>query len=152
MGSKEGSAGGARTTREIRFSDTDAGASLPVVPATVAPPTGERATMLQWAAQAGHIAPPVPKGGFRHRGERHRGFDVRILIVHLRAHATPERPYVEGQLMTRAEYDALVAEAQGVACGNASPARAAVESMVAWKGDFITREKFESMSQKAEGG
>jgi hypothetical protein len=24
--------------------------------------------------------------------------------------------------------------------------------MVAWKGDFITREKFESMSQKAEGG
>ncbi len=142
-----------RVTKEIRFSDTDAGASLPAVPADVKPPTAgaERATLLEWAAQAGHIAPAIPKGGYTHRGDRFRGFDVRILIVHLKAHATPERPYVNGQLFTREEYDALVAEARGVTCGNASAMRDRVESMVPHRGGFVTREEFEKLkAQKAQ--
>ena len=138
MGSNEGAPRGSQK-REIRFSDADAGASLPSVPRDVAPPVGELATIHQWAAQAGHVAPPVPGGGYRHRGDRFRGFDYRILIVHMKAHATAERPYVEGQMMTRAQYDALVAEAQGVTCGTASPMRELVESMEAHAGGFRPR-------------
>lgn len=136
--------------REIRFSDTDAGAMLPKVsdPGEVAPASAddEVRPMLEWAKLAGHIAPPIPKGGYAHRGDRFRGFDVRILIVHLKAHGR----YVEGKTMTRAEYDALVAEARGVTCGNASPMRERVESVVAHRGGFISKEEHARLTAGAQ--
>lgn len=141
MAANEGAPRG-RATKEIRFSDTDAGASLPAIPADVKPPAAgaERATLLEWAKQAGHVPPPVPRGGYTRRGDRFKGFDVRILLVHLRAHATPARPFYENALYTRDEYDALVKEAQGVPCGSASPLRDRVESLEAHNGGFRPRE------------
>lgn len=135
--------GAARRLKEIRFSDTDAGASLPVVkdPGEVAAPTSddERKQLLEWAKLAGHIAPEIPKGGYKHRGDRFRGFDVRILLVHLKAHASKERPFYPNQTYTRAEYDALVKEAQSVPCGSSSPMRDLVESLEAHAGGFRPR-------------
>lgn len=138
MGSETGARRGS-TTKEIRFSDKDAGASLPPIPADARPPVAgaTKATLPQWAAQAGHIPPPIPRGGYRHRGERFKGFDVRILIAHLRAHGR----YVEGVEMTREEYDALVLEARSVSCGSSSAMRDRVEALVPHKGGFVTKEE-----------
>jgi hypothetical protein len=128
---------------EMHFSDKDAGSRLPTIPEGVKPPAAsvDKATIDEWAAQAGHLPPRHPPGGYRHRGERPKGFDVRILHVHLRAHATKERPYYVNALYTREEYDALVKEARGVSLGNASEMRDRVESVVAYRGGFITREE-----------
>jgi hypothetical protein len=146
--------------REIRFSDTDAGSMLPVVkdPGEVKAPESadEKKTLVEWAKLAGHIAPAIPKGGYAHRGDRFRGigraggFDVRILLVHMKAHATKERPFYENALYTRAQYDALVNEARNVACGSASPMRERVEAVVAHKGGFISKEEHARLTAGAQ--
>ena len=147
MAGNEGAPVGSRK-KEIRFGDGDAGASLPQLPADISPPKGEKATLVEWAKQAGHVPPPIPRGGYARRGDRFKGFDVRILLVHMKAHATPDKPFYENALYTREEYDALVKEAQGVACGSASPMRDQVEALEAHAGGF--RERAKTEAPKAE--
>lgn len=137
--------------REIRFSDTDASSSLPRPkdPGPVKAPASadDKLTIVEWSKVAGHFDAGPPAGGYRRRGDRHRGLDVRVLIFHLRQRGE----YVADRPITRAQYDALWAELnRETAMAPDTAMGRAVAGMVAHKGGFITKEEHARLTGAAK--